>query len=76
MVVQAAEAYMGTDLLIYFRKQWEKFASSMIKVNRMFNYLVRPFLSSLPFSSLILSSHLTEPPLGQAGGYIKQERGL
>lgn len=31
---------MGTDLLIYYKQEWERYISSMVKVDRMFNYLV------------------------------------
>merc|ERR1712137_692841 len=38
------EAYMGTDLLSYYKHEWERYTSSMGKVDRMFNYLNRHWI--------------------------------
>lgn len=39
-----AESHMGTDLLVYYKYEWERYTSSMVKVNRMFNYLNRHWI--------------------------------
>jgi len=35
---------MGTDLLVFYKSQWEKYTSSMAKINKMFAYLNRHWI--------------------------------
>ena len=38
---------MGLELLTYYKTEWERYTSAMVKVNRMFHYLVISFINYL-----------------------------